>query len=119
MKTFVALLCALTGCYSCAIAQEATSKAQTITVNVIGAVAKPLRYNLPVGAGALDALAAAGGSVDFAALKRAHILHHVTTGQPDDEAIDLKAVTDGKAKDTVLRDGDTLVVPEAKFGQRF
>ena len=119
MKTFIVLLCTLTGCYSCANAQETTSKVQTITVNVTGAVAKPLRYNLPVGAGALDALAAAGGPVDFAALRRAHILHHATNGEPDDEAINLKAVTDGKAKDTVLREGDTLVIPEANVGQRF
>lgn len=119
MKTLVALALTLLVCFARANAQSTDEAAKTTTVYVVGAVAKTGKYDLPTGAGAMNALTAAGGLVGFGQPKRAYIIHRVTGDKPSKEPVNLKAVIDGVEKDKLLREGDTLVIPEANVGQKF
>lgn len=80
-----------------------------IRISVLGQVARPGTYQLPPGSGVLDALSAAGGATEVAALKDARLLNPGIAPQ----AIDLQSALAGApAANIRLRGGETLVVPE-------
>ena len=80
-----------------------------IRVSVLGQVAHPGTYQLPPGSGVLDALSAAGGTTEVAALKEARLLNPGISSQ----VIDLQSALAGVPSANIrLRGGETLVVPE-------
>ena len=80
-----------------------------IRVSVLGQVAHPGTYFLPPGSRLLDALSAAGGATDVAALTDAQLLP--PRGAP--VGVDLqRALAGAPAANVFLRGGETLVVPE-------
>ena len=80
-----------------------------VRISVLGQVAHPGTYQLAPGSGVLDALSAAGGVTDVAALKEAQLLN---PGVPP-KAIDLQSALAGTPGANIrLRGGETLVVPE-------
>jgi len=80
-----------------------------IRVSVLGQVARPGTYQLPPGSGVLDALSAAGGATEVAALKDARLLNPGIAPQ----VVDLQtALAGAPAANIRLRGGETLVVPE-------
>ena len=107
------LLLIVTGVYASAQEPVATEKNQ-MTVNVLGAVNKPARYVLPVGATVLDALASAGDVAQNGNRSQIRLIHITTGDKPDWEIIELKSVLSGLSKAKVLREGDTLVVSDHK-----
>lgn len=80
----------------------------TIRINVIGPVSKPGMLQILEGQGAVEALAAAGGEAQTAALSKAKILRAGT-----EIPVNLyEAVKNGKVEFNVgLKDNDTLVIP--------
>jgi polysaccharide biosynthesis/export protein len=81
--------------------------------SVLGQVAKPGAYDLPLGTRLLDLIAAGGGLTDTAALKEAQLLR---PGRPP-VVVDLTRAIAGDAVANVsLAGGETLVVPEDLTG---
>lgn len=81
----------------------------TIRVSVVGQVARPGQYDIQEGMGAAEAVAAAGGHRDSAALAKALVRRSA-----QDIKVNLYEVI-GKAQPTanvLLKDGDTVFVPE-------
>jgi polysaccharide export outer membrane protein len=80
----------------------------TLRVNVIGPVSKPGMLTVLEGQGAVEALAAAGGDAQGAALSKAKIVRN-----GEEIPVDLfKAVKLGEAASNVaLKDNDTLLIP--------
>ncbi len=89
----------------------------TGAVKSVGSVELPLDAPLT----ASQAIYQMGGPVDFSNLKKARINRKGPPGSPDIVIpVNVKAVEDGKLdQDVVLQTGDTIVVPEAKFGIKF
>jgi protein involved in polysaccharide export with SLBB domain len=96
-------------------AQPAATPLNQITVNLLGQFNNPQRVNLPKGSGLLDALAAAGGLSRIADAHKAVIIHKTASGKPDSVKIDLIPIMTGRAKDIVLKNGDTVVVSQSYF----
>lgn len=116
LKSFLATLLLLAFGSVHASAQEpAVPAANTITINVLGAVNRPARCVLPTGATVLDALAAAGGAKRVGDMAKVRIIRRNTDGKVDTTLINVKHILNGQSKDVPLRDGDTLNVPETIF----
>ena len=82
---------------------------RTLHVSVLGQVAHPGAYNLPLGARLVDLVAAGGGPTEAAGLKEAQFSR---PGQPS-VLVDLTRVMAGEpAVNVPLAGGETLVVPE-------
>jgi polysaccharide export outer membrane protein len=85
-------------------------EARPFAVSVLGEVNKPGVYAVPVGAGVLQALAAAGGFTQYASRDRIFVVRE----QPDRARIrfqfDELTQAEGKAATFRLRSGDTVVV---------
>jgi|ERR1700677_3231090 len=105
----------------CVRGQEASATAtppqqqETITVNVLGAVNKPSKLTMPKGSTVLDALALAGDFNAFAAKSKVKLIHKSSGAKPDATLIDVKAMMEGTEKAVVLREGDTLFVPQSNY----
>ena len=81
--------------------------------SVLGQVARPGAYDLPLGTRLLDLVAAGGGLTDTASLKGAQLLR---PGQPP-VTVDLtRAIAGDAAVNVSLAGGETLVVPEDLTG---
>ncbi len=91
----------------------ATPAPQTISVNVLGAVNHPSQFTLAKGSTVLDAIALAGDFNQFAANRKVKLIRKSTGAKPDVTVIDVKAMLEGNQKPPVLRDGDTLYVPQS------
>jgi polysaccharide export outer membrane protein len=81
-----------------------------IRTSVLGQVTKPGTYELPPGTRILDALSAANGVTDNAALTTVEIVHASGVTQP----INLEALllNQDMRQNLVLQPGDTLIIPE-------
>jgi len=81
--------------------------------NVLGRVAKPGSYSLTATTTVLDAIAEAGGFLDFAKQKDIYILRKNSSGQETRLPFNYKAVIQGKhsEENIVLRPHDTVVIP--------
>jgi polysaccharide export outer membrane protein len=104
----------------CGRAQEVAAPAaspqqEVITVNVLGAVNRPSKFILAKGSTVLDALAQAGDFNAYAAKSKVKLIHKSAGAKPDATVIDMKAMLEGAQKAAVLRDGDTLYVPQSAY----
>ena len=97
------------------LVEPAEVKIDWINVNVLGSVKKPSRYVLPVTATVMDALASAGDATRSGNLSKVKLIRKTAANKPDITIIDVKQILKGSSKDAVLRDGDTLFVPESVF----
>ncbi len=83
----------------------------TVRITVVGEVAKPGTYDVEVNSDAVQAIALAGGTTEFAALQRAFVDRGGTM-----IPVDLyRAIVQGEitpANNPPLQDGDVLVVPQ-------
>jgi protein involved in polysaccharide export with SLBB domain len=94
-------------------APAATPLQQVVMVNVLGAVNRPSQYSLAKGSTVLDALAMAGDFNAYAAKSKVKLIHKDAGAKPDVTVIDMKAMLEGNQKAPVLRDGDTVYVPQS------
>lgn len=83
---------------------------EKVDVNVVGAVAKPGRYFLPMAAGAVGALAAAGWFTDMADQKKVRLLRKSSDNGTATIILDVTAILAGKAEDPKLHAEDTFHV---------
>jgi len=83
------------------------------TYAVLGKVAKPGSYVLEKPTTVLDAIAMAGGMVDFAKASKVYVIRRVVGGPSQTLPFDYKKVIRGlNAEQNVeLKRGDTIVVP--------
>jgi polysaccharide export outer membrane protein len=77
---------------------------------VQGEVLKPGAYVLDKDTNVLEAVTLAGGLTERAAPSEARIIHRKPDGSQETIAVDL-AGSDGRARDVLLSEGDTLLVP--------
>jgi polysaccharide export outer membrane protein len=77
---------------------------------VQGEVRKPGAYPLDKDVNALEAVTLAGGFTDRAAPNQARVLRRRADGAQESIDLNLTGV-DGRARDTLLEEGDTLLVP--------
>jgi len=91
------------------IVQEVKSQ----TYVIVGKVTKPGSYELGKPTTVLDAIAIAGGFLDFAKVNKVKIIRPRAGGQPETLYFDYKQVIKGKKteQNLALRNGDTIVVP--------
>ncbi len=91
------------------IVQEVKSQ----TYVVVGKVGKPGSYDLGKPTTVLEAIAIAGGFLDFAKTKKVKILRRQPGGQTETLYFDYKQVIKGKnsEQNVELQNGDTIVVP--------
>jgi len=89
-----------------------------ITVNVIGAVARPGTFEIQPGASLVDAVAAAGGTRADADVARVSVARRPAQGATKSEVLtlDLEAAIGGADAETpvLMADGDVIFVPEAQ-----
>jgi protein involved in polysaccharide export with SLBB domain len=84
---------------------------RVVNVSISGAVTRPGPYVLPLGQGVVEALGAAGGATNVAAINRALIRR--ASGQT--VYLDLvRATTGDQSFNLPLQNGDALVVPELR-----
>jgi len=95
--------------------QPAPAMPVPIFINMFGQINEPRRIALPKGSGLLDAIAAAGGLTRIANAHKITIIHKTAGPKPDAFKIDLAPILEGTSKDILLRDGDTVVIPESLF----
>src|SRR5262249_30210692 len=81
--------------------------------SVLGQVARPGAYDLPLGTRLLDLIAAGGGVTDAASLKEAQLLR---PGRPPAGGDLTRAIAGDAAANVPLAGGETLVVPEDLTG---
>ena len=83
-----------------------------LSISVLGEVPRPGIYNLEVGAGVLQALAAAGGFTNFAQRDIFVMRPSHTTDKPQRIRFDYERLqkADGKAASFTLRGGDVVLV---------
>ena len=83
------------------------------TFNILGRVSRPGSYSLSATTTVLDAIAAAGGFLDFAKQKSIYILRRNAKGDMTRIAFNYKDVIQGKhpEENVQLRPNDTIVVP--------
>jgi len=86
-------------------------KSQTYVI--VGKVAKTGSYELGKPTTVLEAIAIAGGFLDFAKVSKVKIIRPRAGGQPETLYFDYKQVIKGKnsEQNIVLKNGDTIVVP--------
>ena len=84
--------------------------APVIEVRVSVGVRRPGSVQLPVGATINNAIAAAGGTTEYASLRR--VVLRRAGEKPEKLIIDVKSIRAGKTPDIVLRQGDSILVPE-------
>jgi polysaccharide export outer membrane protein len=91
------------------IVQEVKSRTYTI----LGKVSKPGSYELAKPTTVLEAIAIAGGFLDFAKKSKISIIRHTDKGPPETVYFDYKKVTEGRnpEQNVELKNGDTIVVP--------
>ena len=91
------------------IVQEVKSR----TYVIMGKIAKPGSYELGKPTTVLEAIAIAGGFLDFAKTSKIYIIRRVEDGSSDKLPFDYKSVIKGRhAEENVnLKSGDTIVVP--------
>lgn len=89
----------------------------TMDIFVMGAVNTPGKLEIRKGATALQAFAAMGGFTKFAATKRIQIRRTDSNGAQSTIRFNYAALERGAAlaKNPVLRDGDTIVVPQRRL----
>lgn len=89
---------------------------ETLSVFVMGEVAKPGRIEVAPGTTVLQVLATVGGFSEFAAKKRIQ-LHRANEGQPAVYALNYDAFERGQSADgqVPVADGDTLIVPARRL----
>ena len=112
LKSFLASLL-LSAFISTGVSEQDASL--PITVNVLGAVRTPSRCILPAGATVLDALASVGDATRSGNLVKVRIIRKSTPDKTETLVIDVKKILNGQSKNVLLRDGDTLFVPETIF----
>ncbi len=95
--------------------ESAPDKSGQITVNVLGAVNKPSRFTLPQGSTVLDALASAGGVARSGKVSKLRIIHRTAGEKSQVTIVDVEQVLNGTIKDVVLRDADTLYIPDREL----
>ena len=83
------------------------------TYAVLGKIVKPGSYELAKPTTVLEAIAIAGGFLDFAKKSKISIIRPSDKGSPDTLYFDYKKVTEGRnpEQNVELRNGDTIVVP--------
>jgi len=83
------------------------------TYSVLGKVAKPGSYFLEKPTTVLEAIAIAGGFLDFAKASKMYIIRRGSAGSPETLHFDYKKVIRGQnpEENVELRHGDTIVVP--------
>ena len=81
--------------------------------NILGQVVKPGSYSLTVATTVLDAIAAAGGTRDFAKQKAVYVLRQNPSGGQSRIAVNYKDIIKGKhpEQNIKLEPRDTIVVP--------
>ena len=91
------------------IVQEVKSQ----TYVVVGKVAKPGAYQLGKPTNVLEAIAIAGGFLDFAKVSKVHIIRRQEGSPSETLHFDYKKVIKGKnlEQNVELKNGDTIVVP--------
>jgi polysaccharide export outer membrane protein len=91
------------------IVQEVKSR----TYSVLGKVAKPGAYELGKPTTVLEAIAAAGGFLDFAKQSKIYVIRPVSGGANQTLPFDYKKVIKGRnpEQNIELKNGDTIVVP--------
>lgn len=95
---------------------DTTATGPTITVYVMGQVAKAGPAKVPVGTTLLQALAFGGGLTDFAATKRIELLRQDSSGQQRAYLYNYKAMLAGASTPViVLKPGDVIVVPQRRL----
>lgn len=89
----------------------------TMEIYVLGAVNKPGQIEVRKGATALQAFAAMGGFTKFAATKRIQIRRTAANGAQTTIRFNYAALEKGAAlaKNPILQDGDTIVVPQRRL----
>jgi polysaccharide export outer membrane protein len=85
-------------------------EARPFSVSVLGEVNKPGVYPVPMGAGVLQALAAAGGFTQYASRDRIFVVRETPTRARIRFQFDELTQAEGKAATFRLRAGDTVVV---------
>jgi len=91
------------------IVQEVKSR----TYSVLGKIAKPGAYELGKPTTVLQAIAIAGGFLDFAKQSKVYIIRPVSGGSNQTLPFDYKRVIKGRnaGQNVELQNGDTIVVP--------
>ena len=79
-------------------------------ISVLGQVTKPGTYTLPPGTRILDAISAASGVTDNAALNQAQLVR--ATGDTQPLSLDGLLVQQDMRQNLILESGDTLIIPE-------
>jgi polysaccharide biosynthesis/export protein len=89
------------------------SEVRSRTYTVVGKVAKPGSFPLGKPTTALDAIAIAGGFLDFAKTNKIYVIRRLEDGFQSRLPFDYKKVINGqKAEENIdLKSGDTIVVP--------
>ena len=99
-----------------AIAPSKSSSTATITVYVMGEVAKPGGASVKPGTTLLQALAITGGFTNYAATKRIELLRQDSRGQQQVYHFNYQALIAGaNTPAIVLREGDVIVVPQRRL----
>jgi polysaccharide export outer membrane protein len=91
------------------IVQEVKSR----TYAILGKIAKPGSYELGKPTTVLEAIAIAGGFLDFAKVGKIHIIRHMDNGSRATLYFDYKKVIKGHnpEQNMELKSGDTIIVP--------
>jgi polysaccharide export outer membrane protein len=85
-------------------------EARPFAISVIGEVSKPGVYPVPMGAGVLQALAAAGGFTQYASRDRIFVVREIPQRARIRFDFEQLTLAEGKAATFRLRVGDTVVV---------
>lgn len=80
-----------------------------------GEVSKPGSYYLASGMTVFKAISVAGGFSQFANRKDVELLRSGANGVTEKQAVNLKAIEDGKKQDIPLHANDTIIVPRRIF----
>ena len=91
------------------IVQEVKSR----TYIIVGKIAKPGSFDLGKPTTVLEAIAIAGGFLDFAKTNKIYIIRRMDDGSTKRLPFDYKKVINGRDPDenVILKNGDTIVVP--------
>ena len=83
------------------------------TYAILGKIAKPGSYELGKPTTVLEAIAIAGGFLDFAKVSKIHIIRPMDKGSPETLHFDYKKVIKGRnpEQNVELKSGDTIIVP--------